>query len=189
MRLAATVGSGLHAALLFARGRSDALQFIEADPDGARRSFWALPIGLPAIVCLRLMNWVELGLPTRAGHAIGLDLMSYTVGWLGFAVVTYHVVPLFGRGARWPRFIAAWNWCNVVENLLLVAGGIPGLLGVPPIIDQAAQIIAVGWALWIEWFAIKESLDTTALPAVLLVVLDLMIGLLMGAVSVSSLQG
>jgi hypothetical protein len=189
MRITATVGSGLHAALLFARGRSDALQFVEADLAGARRSFWALPVGLPAIVCLRLMTWVGHGVPAQAGHAIGLDLMGYVVGWLGFAVLSYHLVPMFGCGPRWPRFMAAWNWCNVVENLLLVVGGIPGLLGVPPMLDEAAQIIAVGWALWIEWFAIKESLGTTALPAAFLVVLDQLIGLFLVGISLTLLHG
>ena len=48
----------------------------------------------------------------------------------------------------------------MIENLLLVVGGIPGLLGAPPIIDEAAQIVAIGWALWIEWFATKQALGT-----------------------------
>ncbi len=96
--------------------------------------------------------------------------MGYVVGWLAFALLSFHLAPMFGCGPRWPRFIAAWNWCNVIENLLLVVGGIPGLLGAPTIIDEAAQIVAIGWALWIEWFATRQALGTTSLVAVLLVV-------------------
>ena len=188
MKVSATIGSGLYAALLFARGRSEALHFVEQDMAGARRSFWAIAIGLPAIVCMRLMTWVQSGLPANAGHAMGLDLTGYVVGWLAFAVISFHLAPLLGCGPRWPRFIAAWNWCNVIENLLLVIGGIPGLLGAPPLLDEAAQIFAIGWALWIEWFATRESLGTNGLAAALLVVLDQLIGLLLAGVSLALLQ-
>ena len=189
MKLTATVGSGLHAALLFARGRSEALHYVETDLAGAARSFWAIAVGLPAIICLRLMTWVAGGPPADAGHAIGLDLMGYLVGWLGFAVLSYHLAPLLGCGARWPRFIAAWNWCNVVENALLVAAGIPALLGAPAMLNEVVQIIAIGWALWIEWFATRESLGTNGMTAAMLVVLDQLIGLLLAGLSLTLLQG
>ena len=189
MSIAGAVTSGLHAALLFARGRSEGLRYVEADMAGAARSFWAIAICLPAIVCLQLMTWMESGVPAHAGHTIGLDIMGYVVGWLAFALVSFHLAPMFGCGPRWPRFIAAWNWCNVIENLLLVVGGIPGLLGVPPIIDEAAQIVAIGWALWIEWFATKQALGSSGRVAVVLVVLDQVIGLVLAGLNQTLLQG
>ncbi|MGA3400603.1 MAG: hypothetical protein ABSC95_15400 [Acetobacteraceae bacterium] len=188
MSITGAVTSGLYAALLFARGRSDGLRYVEADMAGATRSFWAIALCLPAIVCLQLMTWVQSGLPPHAGHAIGLDIMGYVVGWLGFALLSFHLAPMFGCGPRWPRFIAAWNWCNVIENLLLVVGGIPGLLGAPPILDEGAQIVAIGWALWIEWFATKQALGTSGMVAVLLVVLDQLIGLLLAGLNLSLLH-
>jgi hypothetical protein len=188
MSIPGAVTSGLHAALLFARGRSDGLRYVESDMAGAARSFWAIALCLPAIVCLELMGWVESGLPAHAGHAISLDLMGYLVGWLGFALLSHHLAPMFGCGARWPRFIAAWNWCNVIENLLLVVGGIPGLLGVPPVVDEVAQIVVVGWALWIEWFATKQALGTGAPVAVLLVVLDQLIGVVLAGLNTALLN-
>lgn len=188
MRLPATVGSGIHAALLFARGRTEALRFVEADLAGARRSFWAMAICVPAIVCLRLMNWVQLGVPPHAGEVLSFDLMVYVLGWLGFVLMSFHLVPMFGCEQRWPRFIAAWNWCNVVEYLLLVVGGIPGLLGAPAMLAEAAQIFAIGWALWIEWFATKEALGTNNLAALLLVILDGLLGLVLAGLSVAMLQ-
>lgn len=184
-----SVVSGLQAALLLARGRVDGLRYLETDQAGAARSFWALPLALPAAVCLRLIDWVESGLPAQAGHALGLDLMAFVVGWLGFAVLTFHLVHFVGAGERWPRFIAAWNWCNVVENLLLVLGFIPGLLGAPPLIDEAAQLFAIGWALWIEWFAIRLSLQANGLIAAWLVILDQVIGLVLAAVTYRLMHG
>jgi hypothetical protein len=186
--IAGAVTSGLHAALLFARGRSEGLRYVEADMAGAARSFWAIAICLPAIVCLQLMAWLQYGVPSRAGHAIGLDIMGYLVGWLAYALLTFHLAPRFGCAPRWPRFIAAWNWCNVIENLLLVVGGIPGLLGAPPLLDQASQIVVTGWALWIEWFATRQALGTGRFVAGLLVALDLLIGLVLAGLNQSLLS-
>ena len=187
MSIAGSVTSGLHAALLFARGRSDGLRYVEVDAAGARRSFWAMALCMPAIVCLRLMSWVEYGAPHQPAHAFSLGLLGDAVAWLGFAALSFHLVPLLANGARWPRFITAWNWCNVIENMLLVAGAIPGLLGAPDIVSETAQIFAIGWAMWIEWFAIKESLDTNGLVAGILLVLDQLIGLIVTAVTLSLL--
>ena len=184
-----SVVSGLQAALLLARGRAEGLRYLDADQAGAARSFWALPLALPAAVCLQLVDWVETGLPAHAGHALGLDLLAFIVGWLAFAVLTFHLVHAIGGSARWPRFIAAWNWCNVVENLLLVVGFIPGLLGAPPLLDEAAQLFAIGWALWIEWFAIRQSLQSNGLVAAALVVLDQAIGLVLAALTYRLMHG
>lgn len=178
-----SVASGLQAALLFARGREDGLRYIEPDRSGVARSFWALPLAMPAIVCLTLINWVQGGVPAQAGHALGLDLMAFVLGWIGYAVVTYELVRYVGGADRWPCFIATWNWCNVVENLLLVFGSIPALLGAPAIVAEAAELFAIGWALWIEWFAIRSSLRANWMVAAWLVVLDQAIGLTLATVS------
>jgi len=86
-----------------------------------------------------------------------------------------------GRAAYWPRFIAAWNWCNVVQYLLLVLAGIPVLLGAPAWIDQTAGLVALGWALWIEWFAVRVALDVSGVAAFGMVALDIGIGLVLSA--------
>jgi hypothetical protein len=88
-----------------------------------------------------------------------------------------------GLAERWPRFIALWNWCNVVQYLLLVVFSIPGLLGAPAQLDQVAQLVALGWALWLEWFAFRLTLGIGIVPAAGLVALDVAIGVLLAAIS------
>jgi hypothetical protein len=184
-----SVVSGLQAALLLARGRVEGLHHLEADMAGALRSFWALPLALPAAVCMRLIDWVETGPPADPGHTLGLDLMVFVVGWLGFAALTFELVRYLGVADRWPAYIAAWNWCNVVENVLVVAGFIPGLLGAPAVVDEASQLFALGWALWIEWFATRQTLRTNGLVAAWLVVLDQAIALVLAALTYRLMHG
>jgi hypothetical protein len=181
MSVTQSVGSGLQAALLLARGRPEGLRFVEADMAGAARSFWAAAVCLPAFICLRLLAWTESGLPPQLAHAFGVDVLFYVIGWAGYAVLSRPVVAALGRGRRWPRYIAAWNWCNVVQYFLLVAAGLPGLLGAPEWLDQTCQLIALGWALWLEWFAARLALEIPALPAAGLVALDVALGLLLVA--------
>jgi hypothetical protein len=187
--IAATVSSGLHAAWLLARGRADGLRFVETDMAGAVRSFWAAAICLPAFVCLRLIAWTAGGAPPHAAHVFALDLLAYATGWCGFAVLSHRLVGAMGLAERWPRFIALWNWCNVVQYLLLVVFSIPGLLGAPPLLDQVAQLFALGWALWLEWFAFRLTLGIGVVAAAGLVTLDVAIGVLLAAVTVSIVLG
>jgi hypothetical protein len=187
--IAGSVTSGVHAALLLARGRAEGLRNVEEDMAGAARSFWAAAICLPAFVCLRLLAWTGSGLPLRPAHVFALDLLSYAIGWCGFAVLSHRLVAVMGLRERWPRFIALWNWCNVVQYLLLVVSSIPGLLGAPPFFDQVAQLFALGWALWLEWYAFRLTLGIGAVPAAGLVTLDVAIGVLLAAVSLSVVPG
>jgi hypothetical protein len=185
MSLATSVANGMHGALLLARGRIDGLRYIEADMAGAARSFWAMAICLPAFVCLRLLAWTQQGVPVNAAHNFALDLISYVLGWCAFAVISHRLTTAIGLGDRWPRAIALWNWCNVVQYLLLVVFAIPGLLGAPALLDEASQLVGLGWALWLEWFAFRLALGVTRFTAAGLVMLDVAIGVTLAGVSLS----
>ena len=184
MSVAASVTSGMQAALLLARGRADGVRLLNDDMAEARRSFWAAAICLPAFVCLRLIDWRTDALPVQA-HAFALELLGYVIGWVGFALLSWRLVHAMGLAARWPRCIAMWNWCNVVQYLLLVVFSIPGLLGAPAPLDQAAQLFALCWSLWLEWFAFRLTLGIGAVPAAGLVALDVAIGVVLTGITQS----
>lgn len=176
--LARSITNGIHAALLLARGRPEGLRYAETDLGGAARSFWAIVLALPAFICLRLLDTGNGALPA---HDFALDLLNYVIGWLGFALLSRPMVEAMGAASRWSRCIVVWNWCNVVQYLLLVLAAVPGLLGAPILVQEVASVVAIGWALWLEWFAIRLALEVTVLPALALVALDMAIGLALTA--------
>jgi hypothetical protein len=176
MSVAGAVGNGLHAAFLLARGRADGMRFVSADMAGAARSFWALPVAVPTVVAIRLIAWLIGGVPAQGGRLLLRDLLVAVVSWLAFAVLSHRFVGAIGRGALWPRFITAWNWCNVVGNFLVLLGMAPALFGMPSVFNQAAQLVTLGWALWLEWYAVRLSLQCGPLLAIYVVLLDQMIG-------------
>ncbi len=174
---------GLQGAFLLARGRPEGLCLVPVDLAGAGRSFWAAPAALPAFLCLRLLEWSADGLPSAPLHALALDLATFVIGWAGFALLSHRLVGALGRSAYWPRFIAAWNWCNVVQYLLLLAAWLPQLLDAPSWVVQTGWLVAICWALWLEWFAARLALGGAPLAAAGLVGIDLGLGLLLGLVS------
>jgi hypothetical protein len=174
---------GLFAALRLARGRADGVVLVPGDKETIVRSFWSIALCLPTVICRLLMSWQESGIPAGAAHLAARELIVFVLGWLIFVEVTHMLAPMIGRAERWGRFIALWNWCNVIEGVLVILGGIPGILGAPAVVDQACQLITIGWALWLEWYATRLALAAGPLAALGLVLLDQSIGILLASLA------
>lgn len=171
-----SVGAGLQAAMLLAQGRPEGLRYVEPGLAGARRSFWAALICLPLFAALRIADWSGSSQPAQLASA---DVLGFVVGWAGYALLSRPLVGWFGRAEHWPRFITAWNWCNVVQYLLLLAAALPGWFGAPEWARQAAGLIAIGWAVWLEWYAARLTLEVGPFVAAALVGLDLLVGVVL----------
>lgn len=184
MSTASSVTSGLYAALRLASGRADGVVLVAGDGESVARSFWAIALCVPSVVARLLMSWAAAGVPANAPHLLAREMIVFVLGWLVFVEITHRLAPMLDRSQQWGRFIAVWNWCNVVEGVLVVVGGIPGMLGAPAIVDQAFELIAIGWALWLEWYATRLALGVKAPIAAWLVVLDQSIGVLLAALAV-----
>lgn len=178
-----TVTLGLNAALRLARGRADGVVLVPGDRGTIAHSFWSIALSLPSVICRLLMSWRETGIPADAAHLAAREVIVFIVGWLVFVEVTHRLAPMMGRADRWGRFIAVWNWCNVIEGVLVITGGIPGTLGAPAIVDQACELIAIGWALWLEWYATRLALGVGPLAAAGLVLLDQSIGIMLASLA------
>lgn len=171
------VGAGLQAAMLLARGRPEGLRYVEPGLAGARRSFWAVLVCLPLFAGLRFAGWTASASPA---HACASDLFGYVIGWVGFAALSHSLVAMLGRERAWPRYIAAWNWCNVAQYVLLLIAAVPALFGAAAWLQQSAGLVAVGWAVWLEWYAARLTLGVGPLTAALLTGIDLLLGVVLG---------
>ncbi len=185
MSAVSAVTSGLHAALRLAGGRADGVALVPGDHKTIARSFWSIALCVPPVIVRLLMSWADTGIPDDAAHLIGREVIVFVVGWLLFVEVTHRLTPMIGRGQQWGRFIAVWNWCNVIEGMLVVIGGIPGALGAPEIVAQACELVTIGWALWLEWYATRLTLGIGSTAAVSLVLLDQSIGIILASLAVS----
>jgi len=170
--------AGLAGALLLARGRPEGLSLVESSPAGAWRSFVAALICLPALLGIRFFSWVTFGTPEGGMlRALIAELTAYAIAWVGFALLTLPLAQAWGREASWPRFIAAWNWTNMVQYALMLVLTVPAALGLPPVVTQALTLCGIGYAFWLEWFVARHALGVEGGKAAALVGLDLMLGL------------
>lgn len=189
MNVIATLSAGLQGALLLARGNPEGLRLVENDHASVRYSFWAIPLCLPAVIGMKLMSWGSTKMPPQAALNMGRYLLLFVIGWLLFVWVSHHLSAALKTQARWPRFIALWAYCSVIGNTLAALGTVPGLLGVPSMLSQASEVVTYGWAIWLEWYAIRLSLEVGGLTAAGLVVLDILISVAMAVLaSVGSSQ-
>jgi len=135
----------------------------------------------------RVCAWPPTPLPwqsrNRGAIEVGIRLPCWLRiaqrGWTGYEVLSRTVHERLGRARRWAGYITVWNWCNVVQYALLLLGSLPVLLHAPEPVSQTAALVALGWALWLEWFATRLALDLPGLAAAALVTLDLSVGLLL----------
>lgn len=164
------------AAFALAAGEVERARRLPPDPALARRSLIAALLAYPLFVLLRLAdaaNGAASPLTLRLGL---LDAGVFVIGWAGFALLSRPLARALGREALWPRYLALWNWCNLIQYLLLLAGTLPALLRWPPLLSETAGLVSFFWAIWVEWLATRVGLALAPLPAALITLLDLLFG-------------
>lgn len=180
------IEAGLRGVLMLARGQAHGAMLIEDTPEGAARSFWSAAICLPGFLALVMLDWAEDPPAAGVAYALLVQIIAHAAGWAGFAVASQALAQAAGRGAEWPHFIAAWNWANVVQYLLLLAVSLPPLLGLPQPLASALAVATLGYQLWLVWFLAKTTLRSRGL-AIAVLGLDLVVGVAV-AVLVASLS-
>lgn len=177
------IPTALHAAWLLARGDRSGLEPLNPPSVpgerismlSARGSFWAMAVALPPFLLLHILQSDEVDRPDLV-H----DLLGYVIGWVGFVLLSHTIARLSGRGAQWPRYIAAWNWCSVIQyGVVLVAELVAGSDMVPDFLAQTLWLVAIGWALWLEWFLARSALEFPRWPAIGMVALSYLIASLL----------
>jgi hypothetical protein len=175
------LAAGLAGAFLLGRGRKEGLALMEATPEGAWRSFAAALVCLPAFLAIRFLAWASLGLPPGGlGRALVAEITGYVIAWFAFALISLPLAQAWGKGREWPRFIAAWNWTNVVQYIVLFALTLPGAVGLGGTVAQVLTLVGLAYAVWLEWFVVRAALGVNGGRAAALVAADLMLGLFLG---------
>jgi hypothetical protein len=164
---------GIAAALLLARGRAAGVLAFAPTPAEARASFVAALLCLPIFLLLRALSAPGVTAGIDPARALAADLIAYVCSWAGFALASLPLCEAMGRRALWPRLVAAWNWVNVVQYVVLAGFTLPVLMGLSGILADALGLAAVGYALWLQWFTARAALGVSGLRASGFVLLDL----------------
>jgi hypothetical protein len=173
------VARALAGALMLARGRAVGLAAFENTLPVAAYSFRAAAICLPVFMFFK----DQTSTPDEVVLTLFVDLLLFAASWAGFALASLYLAKALGEADRWPRFIAAWNWSAVLQYLVLVVLSLPGLLmGKGSLLDLGG-LLALLYALWLEWFVARHALRLSPLGAAGFVALDLGLAVFLGGVA------
>jgi hypothetical protein len=172
------ITAGLAGAVRLATGRADGLRAMETTLDGAARSFWAAAICLPPFLAMRLLG-DDAPVTTQALLA---ELVGYVIGWTAFPLLSRRMAIAGGRGARWPLFVAAWNWCNVIQYTTLILLTLATAMGLPTSIATVLGFVVLGYALWLGWFLTRHALAIDGFNAIGFVLIDVATGILVSQI-------
>jgi len=172
-----------------ARGDRGGLSCFDRSVEGFWRSFRAAVISYPLYLVLLAMR-VSVAEWQRSGgwRIVTVETIGYVIGWVAFPLLMLTVTQRLGRAHRFFDFMVPYNWCQLPQSALFVLVGLAfesGMLG--PQSGQSVGIVAVFATLvyeWYVWYIARVALDTTALAAVFVALLDLVLGAVISQVTV-----
>jgi hypothetical protein len=152
--------------LLVARGKAEGLlQF-----GGTREAV------LAALAPLAAFLVVAAGLTVLGGSLRSFaDVCAISIGLLGPLVLSFEVARRLGRAQQWPRFAAAFCWCQWAAPMVLVAVlMLMSLLIASGVSGDGAEIAGLAamfaYGLWLHWFLARHALELPPWRAMGLVV-------------------
>ncbi|WP_198371866.1 hypothetical protein [Roseomonas rosulenta] len=175
---------GIAGALLLARGRAEGVMAFAPTLAEARASFVAALLCLPIFLLLRGIGGADSAAGADPVRALAADVIAYVCSWVGFALASLPLAHAMGRRALWPRLVAAWNWVNLVQYLVLAGFTLPVLLGLSGLVADALGLAAIGYALWLQWFTARAALGVNGVRAAGFVLLDLVIAVFLSGLVV-----
>ena len=179
----------LYGALHLARGDTSGMAFFNATEQGFWRSFTAAILIAPLFALLLTIRYHvnEAGVSLLRFTAI--ETIAYVVSWVAFPLLLYHLTDILGTGHRFIRYIVAYNWASVLQNLLYL----PFALLVEAHLVQGAGstifgIILLGLVLLYTWFVTRTALEITNLLAAGLVMIDLVLSIFINTITQGMLR-
>ncbi len=179
----------LYGALHLARGDTSGMAFFNATEQGFWRSFTAALLIAPLFALLLTIRYHvnEAGVSLLRFTAI--ETIAYVVSWVAFPLLLFHLTDILGTGHRFIRYIVAYNWASVLQNLLYL----PFALLVEAHLVQGAGstffgIILLGLVLLYTWFVTRTALEVTNLLAAGLVMIDLVLSIFINTITQGMLR-
>jgi hypothetical protein len=174
-------------ALRLARGDRRGLGFFDTSIDGFWRSFRAGLICYPLYLILLSFRiaapvWAASGVVA----VLTVETIAFVISWVAFPLLILPLSRWLDRDDRFLPFMVAYNWSQIPTTVLFVLVGLDGATGLlPPLAAQFAGLLAAIAVLFYEWFIARVALAVTGAQAILVVIVDLILGTVLGRVAES----
>ena len=178
----------VYGAWRLARFDAKGVQFFDATPEAALRSFFAAALVAPAFVISQLLvsSGAEVKSDASSVAVFLVFALEYCLLWVVPPVIVYRVCQLVGRETVFFRFLSASNWSSVVTVHLQLAFTLLGAGAVlPETLAPLLAFVLYAYVICYQWFVARHCLDVSALASVGFVALQFFIGLIIETISLS----
>jgi len=103
------------------RDRAAPLQF-DNTMEACLRSFQVMILAAPLFVLYLLLRYSQVLVTADETEIAIVEALRYVVDWLIYPVLFYEIARRRGLLDRYPRYIAALNWINLPEMIVLLVG-------------------------------------------------------------------
>jgi hypothetical protein len=180
----------VYGAWLLARFDARGLDYFDASPQAALRSFFAAVLTLSAFAVISLLTFRQPDLCTEESAPVVAIVFAlyYCLIWAAPAVVMHRICLLIDRESAFFRFLAASNWSSVVAFHLQVAVALFTFGDFLPEPVASLPVFAADvYVLVYQWFITRHSLNVTPLTASGLVFLQFVLIMLIAAFSTGAI--
>ena len=173
----------LAGAMQLARGDAGGLVWFDASIDGFWRSFRAALVCYPLyLVLLSFRLTVAQVQASSLARIVAVETIGYAIAWVAFPLLILPLIRLLDRENRFLLFMVAYNWSQVPQTMVFVLLAILGSV-VPHGLAQSIQVAGAIAVLVYEWFIARSALQVPGPPAVLIVMLDVLLGSVLNRVT------
>lgn len=156
------------------------LQLFDTSIEGFWRSFYAALVALPAYAVMVGFRVSDDQATTDLFRLVPIETIAYVIGWTAFPLVAYYLTQTLSRASYYPAYIVTYNWANVLQvALYLPVTILSGTDMVSDGVGAALGLIATGLIVVYQYYIARTVLDIEPLPAVGLVVTDLVLGVML----------
>ena len=164
-----------------ARGGQGAIKFLLRDAtapahfdntlESCLRSFQVMLVVAPFYALYLFVHYAPLTTTAEDWEIAFVEALRYVVDWLIYPVLFYEIARRRGLLDRYPRYIAALNWINLPEMIVLLVG--ESIVSIMPV--NLAVVLQLGLqALFFYWFltATRMILNTSWPTTIVLMIVN-----------------
>jgi hypothetical protein len=171
--------NALYGTYRLARLDAGGLDYFEPTVDAFWRSFKAALLIAPFYGLLLALRYQSGEIGTSAWHYGAIEIVAYVTAWVAFPVLMLSVSKRFGCAHNYLRFMVAYNWAAVPQNMLYLP---IAMLSVTGIISADAAgffaLLALALIIGYVWFITRTALEIPVVGAAAIVAMDFAISIL-----------
>jgi len=182
--------SALTGAWHLARFDARGMDYFAGTPDSAWRSFATALVVIPAYLGLALVRFSDQLEQASLVRFVSLEMLSFIVSWVGYALAMYHFTRFLEREQRYPAFLEAYNWSAVVQLVIYLPTALLGELELlPEGLDQGLAFAVTIMVMVYQWFVTRTALELPGSTALGLMLLDFIVSAFVSGIANDMLCG